>query len=358
MRILDRYLLRQFLKIFTLCVLGVPFLFMVIDLTDSLDRFLAEGLTAGQIALHYLYQFPYQGLLAFPIAALLAAVFTVSGMTRHFETTAVKAGGVSFYRLTVPLLLGSLGLSVVALFLTEVVPVTNRKAEEAIGEREARAQTIRGPLVYRGREGRVYKARRLDTRDGTLSELQIEREGTGYGYPTYNAYAPRARWDTAARSWVLEEGRVRFFPDGERILSFRFREMWQRGFRETPEELLADPKEPEEMGYAELGRYIEAIERSGGRARKLRVQRTLKVSFPFACFIIVLFGTPLAHTTRRGGPTLSIGIALAVTILFLILVRISEGLGAGGIVRPELAAWLPNLVFLVAGIVLLVRVRT
>lgn len=358
MHTLDRYVLGQFLKIFVLCVLGVPFLFMVIDMTDRLDEFLAEGLRGGRIALHYLYQFPYQGLLAFPIASLLAAVFTVSGMTRHFETTAAKAGGVSFYRLTFPLLLGGLGLSGAALVLTEIVPVTNRKAEQAIRQDAPRSRTIRGPFVYRGEEGRVYKIRRLDTRDGSLTHVQIEREGTGYGYPTYSAHAPSARWDTAAGAWVLEGGRLRFFPDGERTLTFRYEELWQRGFREEPERLLADPKEPEEMGYAELGRYIEAIERSGGTARKLSVQRALKLSFPFACFIIVLFGAPLAHTTRRGGPTLSIGIALAVTILFLILVRISEALGAGGVVPAQLAAWIPNLVFLLAGGVLMARVRT
>ncbi len=358
MRLLDRYVLGQFLRIFAFCVVGVPFLFMVIDLTESLDEFLAEGLGMGRIALHYLYQFPYQGLLAFPLASLLAAVFTVSRMTRHFEITAAKAGGVSFYRLTAPLLLGGVGLSLCALFLTEVVPATNRKAEEAIGQEEARSRTIRGPFVYRGGEGRVYKARRLDSRQGTLAEMHIEREGTGYGYPTYSAYARSARWDTSARAWVLEDGRLRFLPDPERTLSFKFDELWQRGFREAPEELLADPKEPEEMGYAELGRYIESIERSGGTAPKLEVARALKVSFPFACFIIVLFGTPLAHTTRRGGPTMSIGIALAITILFLIVVRISEGLAAGGLVEPTLAAWLPNLIFLVAGLALMVRVRS
>lgn len=358
MRLLDRYVVAQFLRIFTYCVVGVPFLFTVIDLTDRLDQFLAEGLGPSRIALHYLYQFPHQGLLAFPIAALLAAVFTVSSMTRHFETTAAKAGGVSFYRLAAPLLLTGLGLSLAALLLTEVVPATNRKAEEAIGRQETRSRTFRTAFVYRGREGRVYKARRLDAREGTLTDVLVEREGTGYDYPTYSAYASAARWDTAARTWVLEDGRIRFFPDPGRTLVFRFEELRQRGFRESPDDLLVDPKEPDEMGYAELGRYIESIERSGGSAKKLQVQRALKVSFPFACFIIVLFGIPLAHTTRRGGPTLSIGIALAVTILFLILVRIAEALGAGGIVPPGLAAWVPNLVFLGAGIVLMARVRT
>lgn len=358
MRILDRYVLRQFLKIFFFCVLGVPFLFIVIDLTDNLDTFLAEGATKGEVALHYVYQLPYQALLAFPIASLLAAVFTVSSMTRHFEITAAKAGGVSFYRLAIPLLLASLGISGVALFLTEVVPTTNRMAEAVMGGDETRTQTIRSSFVYRADQGRVYRARRLDARRGRLTDVRVEREGSGSAYPTYSIFAPAAEWDSASRAWVLQDGRIWFFPDRGRSVSFRFDELRQRQFRETPEQLLADPKEPEEMRYGELGRFIEAIKRSGGTARKLEVERALKISFPFACFIIVLFGTPLAHTTRKGGPTLSIGIALAVTIFFLMLIRIAQGLGAGGVVPPQVAAWLPNLLFLTAGLVLLSRVRT
>nr|MDP2529206.1 LptF/LptG family permease [Candidatus Palauibacterales bacterium] len=125
-RVLDRYVLRQFVRIFALCVLGVPFILIVIDLTDHLSSFLNEGASRLDVLLHYLYQFPYQSLLAFPIAALLAAVFTISNMTRHFETTAAKAGGVSFYRLIAPLLLAGGVISVVALGLTEVVPAANR----------------------------------------------------------------------------------------------------------------------------------------------------------------------------------------------------------------------------------------
>lgn len=358
MKILDRYVLRQFLKIFSICVFGVPILFIVIDLTDSLDRYLVEGATRTEVAYYYLYQFPYQILLGFPIAALLACVFTVSSMTRHFETTAAKANGISFYRLTAPLMIASFGLSLVALGLTEVVPATNRKAEQVLGQQEARTQTLRTSFVYRGQEGRVYKVRRLDARQGRMRNVQVEREGVDWSYPSYNISADSASWVPEAERWVLHDGWLRLFPERTTELGFRFRELWQGPFTERPDDLLANPKSPEEMGYAELGRFIEAIQRSGGTARELIVERHLKVSFPFAVFIIVLFGTPLAHSTRRGGAPFSIGVALATTVLFLILIRVSQALGAGGAVPPELAAWIPNLLFLTAGLVLMVRVRS
>jgi lipopolysaccharide export system permease protein len=357
-RTLDRYVLSQFLRIFGICVLGVPLLFIVIDLTDNLDVFLAEGATKTEVALHYVYQYPYQSLVGFPIAALLASVFTISTMTRRFEITAIKAGGISFYRMTAPVLLMAVLLSGVALALTEMVPVTNRRAEEVLGQEETRSQTLRLTFVYRADEGRVYKVRRLDTRDRRMSDVQVDREGTGPDYPTYNIAASGAHVDTVSGRWVLEHGYLRRFLAPSENRAYQFRELWQRSFDETPEELRAQPKEPDEMQYAELGRFIDAIERSGSTAKKLRTVRAMRISFPFACLIIVLFGTPLAHSTRRGGTPMSVAVALATTVFFLILLRISEALGAGGALSPALAAWVPNVMFLAAGIVLYWRVRT
>ena len=358
MRILDRYVLRKFFRIFGLCVLGVPFVFIVIDLVDNLNDFLSEGATRFDVLMHYVYQFPYQSLLAFPIAALLAAVFTVSRMTRNFEITATKASGVSFYRLSAPLVIAGLGVSLVALGLTEVVPRTNRMAQEQLGEQERRSRTMRQDFVFRAEAGRVYRVDQLDVRSGAMSRILIEREGTSWEYPTYTASADSAVWDSAASRWVVKEGRLRLFPTREAAHTFRFDELWQRDFTEQPEELLADPKNPDEMGYQELGRYIEAIERSGGTALKEKVQLGLKISYPFTCLIIVIFGLPLANSTRRGGAPFAIGVALAITIVFLMIIRIAEALGAGGVLPPMAAAWLPNGLFFVAGMVLFKKVRT
>lgn len=357
MRLLDRYVVGQFLRIFAVCVLGVPFLFIVIDLTDNLHLFIDQGATRGQLILHYLYQFPYQSLLAFPIAALLASVFTISSMTRRFEIAAIKAGGVSFYRLSAPLLLCATVLSGVALALTEIVPVTNRRSVEALEREETRSRDIRMSFIFRG-ENLVYKVRRLDTHEGRMDDIEVEREGTGPEYPTMNASANTARWDSVANRWVLNFGWLRRFPTHDSERAYEFSELHFRDFDETPEELRAEPKEPDEMRYEELGRFIEANERSGGTPRQLQTARAQRIAFPFACLVIVLFGMPLAHSNKRGGAPQSIGMALATTIVFLIFVRISEALGAGGAMDPALAAWLPNLVFLAAGTIMFAKVRT
>jgi len=358
MRLLDRYVGEQFLRIFAVCVLGVPFLFIVIDLTDNIDHFIDAGATRGQVAMHYVYQFPYQSLLAFPIAALLASVFTVSAMTRRFETTAIKAGGISFFRMTAPMLVLATLLSGVALALTELIPITNRRYDEVLQREEARSQTLRMSFVYRANNGFVYKIRRLDTREGRMDDVQVDREGTGVEFPTMNITSNVARWDSISGRWLMNFGWLRRFPAVDVEHAYKFSKLHLRDFDETPIELRAPPKDVDEMRYAELGRFIDAIERSGGTPRDLETARAQRLAFPFACLVIVLFGMPLAHSNRRGGAPLSIGIALATTVIFLIFQRIAEAMGAGGLMRPDLAAWLPNGVFLVAGLVLYAKVRT
>jgi lipopolysaccharide export system permease protein len=362
MSTLDRYVLRQFLRIFVVCVVGVPFILIIIDLTDRLDTYLAEQLTRGSILMHYVYQVPYQMLLSFPIAALLAAVFTISSMTRHFEISAAKAGGVSFYRLSASLLGAGMAISLIALALTEVVPAANRKSLEALGETVSQREGVRTSFIFRGDAGRYYFVNRLNAGRGEISDLQVTREGSEAAgtdwLQAYDAAAARARWDEERARWVAEEGRIRFFPARDRVLEFRFDELWQREFVETPQELLARPKGEEEMGYAELGRYIEALERSGAKTGKLRVEQQLKLAFPFTCFIIVLFGAPLANSSRRGGASLSIGIALATTIVFLTVIRVAQAMGAAGVLPPPAAAWLANGIFLLAGLALFAKVRT
>ena len=358
MRLLDRYIALQFVRIFLVCVLGVPLIFMLINLADNIDVFVDQDVTRLQVALHYIFQFPYQSLLAFPIAALLGSVFTVAAMTRHFEVTAMKAGGISFYRLSVPILISATLLSFVALGLTEVVAVTNRLAVEALEPEESRSESIRQFFVYRGDDGFVYKARQLDTREGRMEDVQIERKGSGPDFPTMHVTASEATYDSVSSRWLLRDGWARRFygPDQER--AYEFGEMRIPQLDETPEALQARPKESDEMRYAELGRLIEAIERSGGTTSQLQTARAFRIAFPFICLVIVIFGMPLAHSNRRGGAPTSIGIALGTTILLLTFQRITEAMGAGGALTPAEAAWLPNIIFLIAGLILFLRLRT
>ncbi|NIR46569.1 MAG: YjgP/YjgQ family permease [Gemmatimonadetes bacterium] len=356
MRTLDRYVAGLYIKVWFICVLGAPLLFIVIKLTDDLDKYLARGLSIQQVLLAHVYDFPYQMGLSFPVASLFGAVFTVALMSRNFEVTAAKASGISFYRLIGPLVVLGIVLSLAGLALGELVPITNRLRAETLEERGSVTTAVRNQFVYGADGGRAYKIRRLNAETGVIRDILIEREGTGPDYPTYSIHAPAAEWDRD--SWVLTDGYLHYYPQPGRVVTFSFDTLHQPDFTESPRELQAEPKDPEEMNFRELGRFIQSIQRSGGDARQLIVQQMLKIAFPMACLIVVLFGSALGMSTGSRGPATGVGIALATVLVYLLTVRISEGMGAGGVLPPVLAAWLPNLLFLVIGLILLVRTRT
>src|SRR5438309_11957999 len=112
------------------------------------------------------------------------------------------------------------------------------------------------------------------------------------------------------------------------------------------------------MRYTELTRFIHALERSGGDGNLLRVERALKIAIPATCLIIALFGAPLATSTQRGGTAYGIGVSLATTIIFLMMIQLTKAIGGKGLIPPDLAAWIPGMIFGLIGLVLMARVLT
>lgn len=355
-RILDKHIVREFLRLFLLFAIAAPMLFVVGDLTDNIDTYLERGYNVKQILLTEIYQMPLFIMYSFPIAALIGTIFTVNNMTRHSELTAAKAGGISFWRMLTPLPVLGVVLTFAALGLSELVPITSQLRADLLGQRRS-DRTVRSDFVYRAGNGFVYQVRRLDLAQSSMSNVVVEREGKEPETPSVHIKATTGDW-TRKDGWTLTNGQMRLFfgPEGER--QFTFNQLKLLEFTETPEELLAEPRDPEEMGYRELTRFIEIIQRSGGTPLELMVKQAQKIALPVATLLIILFGAPLANSTQRGGAAYGIGISLGITVAYLMLFKICGAMGSAGAVPPVLAAWLPNLLLLFASGFLLVRVKT
>jgi lipopolysaccharide export system permease protein len=357
-RLLDRYVLGLWLRIFGLTVLGFPIVSILINLTDSLNKLLDRGLSVRQIVVSYVYSIPENMFLVLPAAVLFATVFTVGSLARHSELTAAKAGGQSFRRLVLPLVLASVFATGLAVVVGELAPGSTARQLKIQKAQPEVPSSARFNFVYRGDQGWVYTIRSLEIASRKLKGLLFERQGTGIDYPGLVVTADSATYDAPRQSWRLWNGASRIIATPDRQASFSFRSLRLRSFVQTPADLLAEPKAPDEMRYAELGRYIEALQRSGNDANKLVVERALKLAIPATCLIIAIFGAPLAITSPRAGTAFGIAISLGTTVFFLLLMQIAKAVGAGGLVNPTAAAWIPNALFLAIGLVLLVRVRT
>ncbi|MEX2569671.1 MAG: LptF/LptG family permease [Gemmatimonadota bacterium] len=356
MKILDRYLARQFLVTFVLLVLALPFLFLITDLTDQLDNYLARGVGLQAVAISYVYYIPQLVFWGFPIAALIATVFTIGNMTRHQEIAAAKAGGVSFYRLATPVILLAALLSVAAVGIGEVVPVANQKRSQALGERDRFASPYRMNLVFRTEDNRTLSANRLNAEAREMTNVVLESRDPENSLWISKA-GSLAMW-YPEEGWLLRDGYVRWIEDSGEESTMRFGALRLPELEETPDDLLTTSKEPDEMRYRELERFIRTIERSGADSSEFQVHLAQKVALPLALLVIVLFGAPLATSSQRGGTAFGVGISLAVTMIYLMLFKVGEAVGASGAVHPQVAAWAPNVLFLVAGIFLFWKVRT
>jgi lipopolysaccharide export system permease protein len=357
-RTLDRYVFLGWFRIFILTALGFPLVSILINLTDTLNKLLDRGLTLRDIVVSYVYSVPENAFLVMPAAVLFATVFTVGAMGRHSELTAAKAGGLSFYRVMLPVFVASALATGLAFLVGEMAPGATAKQLELQKAKPPRSTSARYNFVYRGDAGWVYTVRSLELGSRQLKGLMLERPGNGAQFPGLIVTADSASYDGRHRTWRLRNGASRVVSSPSRQASFTFRTMQLRSLTQAPADLLAESKAPEEMRYAELGRYIDGLKRSGNDANKLVVEQALKLALPATCLIIALFGAPLAVQAPRAGAAVGVAISLGTTVIFLLMTQIMKAVGAGGIIDPTVAAWLPNAVFLLAGLILLSRVRT
>jgi lipopolysaccharide export system permease protein len=357
-RPLDSYVLGEFWKIFVTTALGFPILVIVIDLTDKLETYLNRNLPRSQIALSYLYWLPDSMFMVLPAAVLFATVFSIGAFTRHSEITAAKASGISFHRFTMPVYVGAFVAMLLGLALAELVPVTTEKRLALLEDRRYQNDEDRFNFAYAAEHGRVYKISALNAAMGTMEGIEVERRGGGVDYPTYVLSAQTALWRRATERWMLRSGDVHVVAGRGVDFAVSFDSAYDRRLDDKPMDLLAKPRSPQEMGWRDLTRFIETLERSGGDANVLRVERSLKIAIPVTCVIIVLFGAPLATSTQRGGTAFGVGVSLGTTIIFLMLIQMTKAVGGKGLIPPDLAAWIPNAIFGVAGAIMLARVRT
>lgn len=354
MRLLDRLIIRSFLKIFLVAVLATPALFIIGEISERLDDYLDAGLTLIQIATGLLYRVPEFIAWSFPIGGLIAAVFTIHGMTANREIVAAKAGGVSFHRLMLPILTMGVLIAGLGLYLAEFVPVANRQAAEILaGDRPNFGREGRFDFAFRSEAGMDMSIQRLSVSEGRLTGIIAVQE---FDSSVVHVEAERATYENGV--WFLNAGNRReVFAGGGEHFS-RFDRLEVSGFTETPDDLLGTASDPDEMTRPEIERQARIVARSGGAADELLVKLEQRYAIPAATLVIILFGAPLATSNKRGGAAWGIGVALASTILYMLLLRLSGGFGTAGLISPVWAAWTPNLLFFLSGSVLLARVRT
>jgi len=358
LKVLDRYILREFFKIFALAVAGSTLLTTLVDVIEKIDTFIDKEAGLSDVLLFYLYKAPYTAILTLPAAMLIATIFAVGQCNRWNEITAMKASGISLYRALFPLFITSFLISILVFIIGEtVLPFTNNAKQEIydhhiLKRAEARGKTT--SIHYQGKRGVLYSIQRYHADEERMDDVTVVRKDP-HGKLIYRIDARRGEWKK--NRWLLKDGYLRYFTTRDEEVTFRFAILTSRDLKERPGDFMQPPKRPEDMNYLELSRYIDNQKREGTSTSKNEVYLRLKIAFPFANLIIVLFGAPLATISKRGGAATNFGVSLLVFILFWGFIQISRALGDGSTVPPIIAAWIPNIVFGSTGLAILLKIR-
>ncbi|MFQ6103853.1 MAG: LptF/LptG family permease [Candidatus Glassbacteria bacterium] len=359
LRILDRYLFGEFVKILIFSILASAAISIIVDLIEKIDTYLDNRALFTDVVLYYAYHLPYIAVLTLPASTLIATIFTIGQAVRNNELTAMKASGISLYRVFTPLYVAGFLVSILAFTFGEyMVPHTNMLRDDIyktrIVKRVKEEKGVKRGLLYKGERNTLYSIATYDIGRRSMEGVVIHRK-TQTGELKYRLDAESAIWTDSL--WIFKNGYLRYFGDDSGNATLRFNELVTVEMEEAPEDFQEKQREPHEMGYTELGKYIDRMERSGVDMHKDRVQRAFKVSFPFANIIIVLFGASLASTTRSSGGAVGLGLSLFIFILFWGLIHVGKALGESGVLLPNISAWLTNALFCACGFYLLVKAR-
>jgi len=361
MKILERYVLKNFLAFFAASLLMVTMLFLVVSVLDSLNFLLIQRqVPLGLIVRYYLYQVPQTTYLVIPMAALFSALLTLGIMAQQSELVAVQAAGWSGFRLALPLFGASLLLSGFMFFFGDLVlpranSEVNRLERRIKGKQQL--QAVRENRIWyvserKSKPPRFYRIRHYDRETQSLEGFRLYEMGESFRL-VRSVEAARGRY--TGRGWEFEDVTVREFPAGEapRITQTPRQTL---ALKEKPEDLEVVQLQPEEMNSWELSRQARFARNYGLDATDYRVELQARRAVPCSCLILMLLGVPLALRSTRTS-SLAKNLLFAAITGFAFYIALAEGLalGRGGILTPEAAAWGGNLIFLVVAVYLLWR---
>jgi lipopolysaccharide export system permease protein len=360
MKLIDRFIMKQFLITALFSLAAVLVVFIIIDVMEHLDNFIDKKATATIILQYYLFFTPEIIKLIIPVAMLLASLFVTARLSTQNEITAMKSSGISLYRLMVPFVVVAFVVSVGSVYFNGwFVPFANKKkfTIDRVYLQKDLISASGANIYIQDSPTRILSLGYYDESRRTATRVSIQDFlGADPTIMVARVDANSMTWDTTARSWILHDGTRRRFENGKEQLT-RFETQSAGRLNFNADDLRKKQEKPDEMDYYSLQEFIENQQRAGQDVSRWLVDFYSKVSFPFASVVTVLFGVPFSSIRRRGGVGVHLGISLLICFVYLIFMKVSQVFGYNGDIPPLLTAWLANLIFLAGAVFVILRVR-
>ncbi|HEY4641765.1 MAG TPA: LPS export ABC transporter permease LptG [Thermoanaerobaculia bacterium] len=358
--ILDRYILREFLKVLGLVMISTVVLMLIIQYTE-LSNDIREHKIPFHVVFAYFRYFMFQIFhWMLPISVLVATLVTFGMMSRNNEITAIKSGGVSLYRVALPILAVAAALSVLAYLLLDfVLPYSNQRMaqiEARIKGKKPIPVSAQQKLWLLGKGHYLLNFLSYDKETKTLAQVQVFEMHPAEFRLTRRVYAQRARWD--GQGWVFENGWMASFTDDRQTTYTKITQPIRLYYAERPSDFETEVKSPEQMTFSQLHRYIETIRNAGYAPEEFSVKLYTKTSWPVLSMVMALIALPFAFRIGKRGALYGVGIALILGIVYWITFALFTKFGEVGNLPPALSAWSANILFAMAATYMFLHVET
>jgi LPS export ABC transporter permease LptG/LPS export ABC transporter permease LptF len=360
--ILDDYVLRDFTLYLALIVAAFLMLLLVFTLFELLGDIMRNQVSPLTVGEYLLNVTPYFLYNTTPLSMLLAVLITFGLLQRSNEITAIKATGISVYRVVVPVLIASMLVAGV-LFLSDqlYLPYTNKRQDALRNEIKGKpAQTYLRPdrkWIF-GQNSDIYYYQFFDPDRDVFGGVSIFQFDPHTFQITHRISADRAHWSQSMGRWVYEEGWERNLS-GSAIESYRkFDAATFPELAEAPAYFKKEIKQSSEMNYDELRRYIYDLEESGFDVVRLRVQLQKKIAYPLITLVMAVLAIPFALSAGKRSAVAGLATAIGIGVVYWTISGLFEAMGNLSQLPPAVAAWSPDLVFGFIGGYLILRMPT
>ena len=359
MRLLDKYIIKEYLRFFIVTGISFIALYLIVDFFEKIRMFLSNNASVSSMAAYFLFSIPLIISLMLPAAVLLATLMTFSSLSKFSEIIAMKANGVSLYRLSAPVFIFVAAVTVALFYFSELITPSSIAKAERIVIVDVQKQKVFGSfkqneLWYHG-DNAIYNFKIFDVTNNTLRGIVIN-----YINPDFTLQkridAERAEWKNGR--WVFYNLLSTTFDNTNTPVLERSKEKIIP-LPEKPNDFKVMQKDAEKMGYFDLRKYVKKIQAEGYDATRYVVDLHGKLAFPLVTMILVLIGIAFStRSERQGGVMQSVGIGIIIGFSYWIVHAFSMSLGRSGILPAILSAWIANIIFFVVGATLFFRTRT
>ncbi|MFC1568552.1 LptF/LptG family permease [Candidatus Margulisiibacteriota bacterium] len=351
MKVIDRYVGIEMIGPFVVGIVGFVLVLAVDLLFTMTDLIINKGVPLGAVLKLLAYKLPSLMVLTFPVSTLFATAMALGRLSKDNEITALRTSGISLFRISAPILVIGILVSLAAFINSErIVPHANQVANNIIRQiiYKKPLPEVKQNVFFKDAHDRHYYARRVNMQTKTMENIMV--------YEVTNEKFPRVILAESAtfagRVWDLKNGTIHKY-DREGYLNYEaaFADMKLN----VSEDVLtfSGPKTPAEMDSNELKAQIGILDKGGVNTHALKTELLTKYSLPLTCFVFALIGVPFSLTSPRSGRTWGVVMTIVFMFTFYVFASVFRSLGRGAILPPVLAAFTPQAAFTVIGFALL-----